>query len=105
MARAAIARNRPTAIASQGTVRATLRSTFPRSCRSRFPVIGPAFGGTVRGSGTPSRATGTRDTVGAVLAVLALGLALRLIIAYLLPGSGFETDLIAFEAWMLNLLA
>ncbi|MEX1169961.1 MAG: phospholipid carrier-dependent glycosyltransferase [Chloroflexota bacterium] len=66
-------------------------------------MIGPAFGGTVPGSGAPSRATGTRDTVGAVLAVLALGLALRLIIAYLLPGSGFETDLNAFEFWMRNL--
>ena len=85
---------------------ATLRSTFPRSCMElRFPVIGPAFGGTVRGSGTPSRATGTRDTVGAVLAVLALGLALRLIIAYLLPGSGFGPDLSAFDFWMRNLAA
>lgn len=66
-------------------------------------MIGPAFGGTVRGSEAPSRATGTRDTVGAVLVVLALGLALRLIIAYLLPGSGFATDLSAFEFWMQNL--
>jgi hypothetical protein len=57
----------------------------------------------VRGSGAPSRATGTRDTVGAVLAVLALGLALRLIIAYLLPGSGFATDISAFEFWAANL--
>ena len=66
-------------------------------------MIGPASGGTVRGSGAPSRATGTRDTLGAVLAVLALGLALRLIIAYLLPGSGFETDLSAFDFWSRNL--
>jgi len=68
-------------------------------------VIGPAFGGPVRGSGAPLRATGTRDTVGAVLAVLALGLALRLIIAYLLPGSGFRTDLESFEFWAQNLAA
>jgi hypothetical protein len=68
-------------------------------------VIGPASGGTVRGSGAPSRATGTRDTVGAVLAVLALGLALRLIIAYLLPGSGFATDLGAFDFWARDLAA
>ncbi len=68
-------------------------------------MIGPAFGGTVRGSAAPSRATGTRDTVGAVLAVLALGLALRLIIAYLLPGSGFATDIGAFEFWAQNLAA
>jgi uncharacterized membrane protein len=68
-------------------------------------VIGPAMGGTVRGSEAPSRATGTRHTVGAVLAVLAFGLALRLIIAYLLPGSGFATDLNAFAAWSRNLAA
>ena len=68
-------------------------------------MIGPASGGTVRGSGAPSRATGTRDTVGAVLVVLALGLALRLIIAYLLPGSGFATDLSAFDFWARNLAA
>jgi Gpi18-like mannosyltransferase len=43
--------------------------------------------------------------VGAVLVVLAAGLALRLIIAYLLPGSGFATDLIAFDAWARNLAA
>ena len=59
-------------------------------------MIGPASGGTVRGSGAPSRATGSRDTVGPVLIVLSIGLALRVIIAYLLPGSGFSTDLNAF---------
>ncbi|MDO8484703.1 MAG: phospholipid carrier-dependent glycosyltransferase [Candidatus Limnocylindrales bacterium] len=68
-------------------------------------MIGPASGGTVRGSGAPSRATGSRGTVGAVLVVLALGLALRLIIAYLLPGSGFATDLNAFDFWARNLAA
>ena len=68
-------------------------------------MFGPASGGTVRGSEAPSRATGTRDTAGAVLAVLALGLALRLIIAYLLPGSGFATDLNAFDFWARNLAA
>ena len=65
-----------------------------------FPVTGPAFGGTVRGSGAPSRTTGTRATVGAVLVVLAAGLALRLIIAQLIPGSGFAVDIDAFRAWM-----
>ena len=40
---------------------------------------------------------------GAVLVVLALGLVLRLIIAYLLPGSGFEVDLGAFRYWASNL--
>ncbi|MEO8437400.1 MAG: hypothetical protein ABI562_03010, partial [Chloroflexota bacterium] len=43
--------------------------------------------------------TGTQGAVGAVLVVLALGLALRLIIAYLLPTSGFGVDLSAFRAW------
>jgi hypothetical protein len=37
--------------------------------------------------------------------VLGAGLALRLIIAYLLPGSGFATDLTAFDAWARNLAA
>ena len=48
-----------------------------------------------------SAVAGDRDAgaVGAVLMVLALGLALRLIIAYLLPGSGFEVDLGAFRFW------
>ena len=41
--------------------------------------------------------------MGAILIVLALGLALRVIIAYLLPGSGFEADLNAFRFWADNL--
>ena len=68
-------------------------------------MTGPAFGGTGRGTGAPSRATGTRETVGAVLVVLAAGLALRLIIAQLIPGSGFGVDIGAFRAWMSNLAA
>ena len=60
-------------------------------------MTGPASGGTERGTRAPSRLTGTQGAVGAVLVVLALGLALRLIIAYLLPGSGFEVDLGAFR--------
>jgi hypothetical protein len=44
-----------------------------------------------------------RGAVGAVVIVLALGLALRLIIAYLLPGSGFGVDLSAFRYWATNL--
>ena len=68
-------------------------------------MTGPAFGGTGRGTGAPSRATGTRETVGAVLLVLAAGLALRLIIAQLIPGSGFDVDIAAFRAWMSDLAA
>ena len=66
-------------------------------------MTGPANGGTERGTGAPSRLTGTQGAVGAVLVVLALGLALRLIIAHLLPGSGFEVDLNAFRFWASNL--
>ena len=44
-----------------------------------------------------------RGAVGAVVIVLALGLALRLIIAYLLPGSGFGVDLSAFRFWAADL--
>ena len=61
-------------------------------------MTGPAARGTERGTRAPSRVTGTQGAVGAVLVVLALGLALRLIIAYLLPGSGFGVDLGAFRA-------
>ncbi len=44
-----------------------------------------------------------RDAASAIVIVLALGLALRLIIAQQLPGSGFEVDLVAFRAWARNL--
>ena len=71
-----------------------LRSDPPSTLvQEPFPVTGPASGGTERGTGAPSRSTGTQGAVGAILMVLALGLALRLIIAYLLPGSGFGVDL------------
>ena len=49
--------------------------------------------------------TGTRDSARAIGTLLAAGLALRLIIAYLLPGSGFKVDLGAFEYWARNLAA
>jgi len=68
-----------------------------------FPVTGPVSGGHERGTGAPARTTGTQGTVGAILIVLALGLALRLIIAYLLPGSGFKVDLGAFQFWATDL--
>ena len=66
-------------------------------------MTGPATRGTERGTRAPSRVTGTQGAVGAVLVVLALGLALRLIIAYLLPGSGFGVDLGAFRVLGVNL--
>lgn len=68
-----------------------------------YPVTGPASGGLERGTGAPARSTGTQGAVGAILIVLALGLALRVIIAYLLPGSGFQQDLDAFRFWASDL--
>jgi len=68
-----------------------------------YPVTGPASGGLERGTGAPARSTGKQGAVGAILIVLALGLALRVIIAYLLPGSGFEQDLNAFRFWASDL--
>ncbi len=66
-------------------------------------MTGPTIRGSERGTRAPSWVTGTSGAVGAVLVVLALGLALRLIIAYALPGSGFGVDLGAFRAWASNL--
>ena len=39
------------------------------------------------------------DAAGGILVLLALGLTFRLIIAYLLPGSGFKNDIGAFQFW------
>ncbi len=68
-------------------------------------MTGPAARGTERGTRAPSGLTGTQGAVGAILVVLALGLALRLFLAYLLPGSGFGVDIGAFRAWAANLAA
>ena len=59
-------------------------------------MTGPAIGEPDPGR-APSR-TGSGDT-GGILVLLALGLAFRLIIAYLLPGSGFKNDIGAFQFW------
>ena len=64
-------------------------------------MTGPVSGEPVRG-GSVTR-TGTRDGVGSILILLALGLAFRVIIAYLLPGSGFANDIGAFQYWASNL--
>jgi hypothetical protein len=72
-------------------------------------VTGPATGDPARGTSAPPRSAGTRDAIpardatGALLALIAAGLALRVIIAYLLPGSGFEVDLNAFKFWAADL--
>src|SRR5512142_3288197 len=52
------------------------------------------------GATGPTRTSGLVPAVPTIVVLLALGLALRLIIAYvLLPGSGFQTDLGSFQAW------
>jgi 4-amino-4-deoxy-L-arabinose transferase-like glycosyltransferase len=43
------------------------------------------------------------DAVTGITGLLVLGLALRLIIAYLIPGSGFGVDLSSFQFWSSNL--
>ena len=64
---------------------------------------GRVSGGPSRGADAPTRTTWTRDGIGAIVAVLALGLVFRLIIAQLNPGSGFKVDLQSFQAWAGNL--
>ncbi len=64
-------------------------------------MTGPVSGDPVRG-GSDAR-SGTRDDVGGILILLALGLIFRVIIAYLLPGSGFANDVNAFQYWASNL--
>ena len=62
-------------------------------------MTGPELSAPGRGTGAPPRSTGTQGAVGAVLITLALGLALRFILLYLLPGSGFDADLVSFRFW------
>ena len=64
-------------------------------------MTGPVSGEPVRG-GIATRAR-TRDDVSGILVLLALGLTFRVIIAYLLPGSGFANDIGAFQYWAANL--
>jgi len=58
---------------------------------------------TASGSGVPDRAGAgagaVRGTIAGIVVVLAVGLAFRGILAYLLPGSGFRQDLDAFRFW------
>ncbi len=51
----------------------------------------------------PRRAATARWSLGALGIVLLLGLGLRVILAYLLPGSGFGVDLTSFHYWAANL--
>ena len=62
-----------------------------------------ASAGPGRGADAPTRTTWTREGVVAILAVLGLALAARLIIAYAFPGTGLSFDLDSFHAWAANL--
>ena len=65
-------------------------------------MSGPAIGEPDPVRAEPTR-TGFRDAASGILVLLALGLAFRLIIAYLLPESGFKNDLASFRFWADNL--
>src|SRR5438046_8714479 len=67
--------------------------------------VEPGPGPSQPGAGA-DRSPGAFDTGNSARAIGTLlvgGLALRVIIAYLLPGSGFKIDLGAFEYWAHNL--
>ena len=65
-------------------------------------MTGRAIGEPDPGRAGPSR-TSFLDAATGIVVLLALGLALRLIIAYLIPGSGFAVDLASFQYWASNL--
>ncbi|HEX3264591.1 MAG TPA: hypothetical protein VHR16_02885, partial [Candidatus Limnocylindrales bacterium] len=65
-------------------------------------MTGPAIGVPDPDRAGPPR-TGLLDAVTGIAGLLVLGLALRLIIAYLIPGSGFGVDLASFQYWASNL--
>ncbi|MBA2719102.1 MAG: phospholipid carrier-dependent glycosyltransferase [Chloroflexi bacterium] len=66
-------------------------------------MSGRVSGGPSRDADAPTRTSWTRDGIGAIVAVLALGLAFRLIIAQVNPGSGFKVDLGSFQGWASSL--
>ena len=66
---------------------------------------GRAPDGPSRGADAPTSTSGSRDGIGAIVAILALGLVFRVIIAQLNPGAGFRVDLGFFQAWAANLAA
>jgi 4-amino-4-deoxy-L-arabinose transferase-like glycosyltransferase len=73
-----------------------------RPCRRRTSLAFPTSGSPDRGTRTPTRF----EAAGTLILILALGLAFRLLIAYvLLPGSGFGTDRDSFQAWAGDLAA
>ncbi|HEX2626452.1 MAG TPA: phospholipid carrier-dependent glycosyltransferase, partial [Candidatus Limnocylindrales bacterium] len=65
-------------------------------------MTGPAIGEPDPERAAPAR-TGFAGAASGILVLLVVGLILRLIIAYLIPGSGFRNDLGAFQFWADNL--
>ena len=65
-------------------------------------MTGPAIGEPDPGRAASAR-PGFLDAAGGILILLAAGLTFRLIIAYLLPGSGFASDLASFQGWASDL--
>ncbi len=64
----------------------------------------PSTGGTDRGLGAPGGSARAGLRIRPIALLLLAGLALRLIIAYVLfPGSGFKTDISSFTSWALTL--
>ena len=82
---------------------ATLRSTSARSFRRPPALTARASAGPSRGADAPTRTSWTREGVVAILAVLGLALAARLIIAYAFPGTGLKFDVDSFHAWAADL--
>jgi hypothetical protein len=67
-------------------------------------VRSPSAGGSERGLGAPGESTRAGAGIPPIALLLLAGLALRLIIAYVLfPGSGFSTDISSFTSWALTL--
>ncbi len=66
-------------------------------------MTGPAAGEPDRSTAAPTRTSGKRNAASEILVLLALGFALRIIIAYILPGSGFANDLASFQGWAQDL--
>src|SRR5262245_42315515 len=68
-----------------------------------LPLTARASAGPSRGADAPTRTTWTREGVVAILAVLGIALAVRLIIAYAYPGTGLIFDVSSFRAWAADL--
>src|SRR4051794_34029727 len=80
-----------------------LYSAPPQRSSRRAFLTGPVTSEPSTDAHASTGTSGMRDSFRAIGTLLAAGFVLRLIIAYLLPGSGFKVDLGAFEYWAHNL--